>query len=50
MRVLGLDNWNCADMSNNLVQKDAEVSAIYVIAKEIFERLYLVSGSGTFGL
>jgi len=40
---------NCADIANNLVQRGAQVSAIDVTGNIIFERLYLVSGLGTFG-
>jgi len=43
-RVPGLPIGNCADISNNLVQRVAKVSAIDVTAKTFFERLYLVSG------
>ena len=43
-RVLGLPVRNCADASNNLVFKSAQVSAIDVTENIIFERLYLVSG------
>jgi len=50
-RVPGLPIRNCAHICNNLVQMGAKMSAIIdVIAKKIFERLYLVSGLGTFGL
>jgi len=48
-RVPGLHIRNCADIYNNLVQMGAKVSAINVTAKELFERLHLVSGLGTFG-
>jgi len=44
MRVPGLPIRNCADISNNLVQRVAEVSSIDVTDNVIFERLYLVSG------
>ena len=43
-RVPGLPIRNCADISNNLLQWGAEVSAIHVTENMIFERLYLVSG------
>jgi len=43
-RVPGLPIRNCADISNNLVQRGAEVSAIDVTENIIFERLYLVPG------
>jgi len=49
MRVPGLPTRNCAYISNNLVQRDAQVSAINVTGNMISERLYLVSGLGTFG-
>jgi len=48
-RVPGLPIRNCADISNNLMQRGAQVSAIDVTGNTIFERLYLVSGLGTFG-
>ena len=43
MRVLGLPIRNCADISNNLVQRDAQVSAIDVTKKILFEG----EGTGT---
>ena len=43
-RVPGLPIKNCADISNNLVQKGAQVSTIDVTGNIIFERLYFVSG------
>jgi len=48
-RVPGLPIRNCADISNNSVQRGAQVSAIDVTESVSFERLYLVSGLGTFG-
>ena len=48
-RVPGLPIRNCADISNNLVQRCAQLSAVDVRENMIFERLYLISGLGTFG-
>ena len=42
--VLGLPIRNCADLSNNLMQKNAEVNAIDVRREAFVERLYLVAG------
>ena len=42
VRVPGHSIRNCADISNNLMQRGAKVSAIFVKAKAFFQRLYLV--------
>ena len=48
-RVPGLTIRYCADISNNVMQRGAQVNAIYVTENMIFERLYFVSGLDTFG-
>jgi len=47
-RVLGLPIWHCAASCNNHGPKRPKLRTIDVEEKAIFERLYLVSGLGTF--
>jgi len=49
MRVPGLPIRDCARGCNNCVHTRAQMSAIDVTKKILFERLYLVPGMGTFG-
>jgi len=48
-RVPGLPIGDCARDFNNCSHTQPQMSAIYVTGKIFFERLYLVSGMGTFG-
>jgi len=48
-RVLELPIRDCARGCNNCVHTRAQMSAIDVTENILFERLYLVSGMGTFG-
>ena len=47
--VLGLPIRDCARGCNNCVHTRAQMSAMNVTKQVLFERLYLVSGMGTFG-
>jgi len=49
MREPGLPIRDCARGCNNCVHTRAQMSAIDVTKKILFERLYLVSGIGTIG-
>jgi len=49
VRVLGLPIRDCARGCNNRVHMHPQLSAIYLTGKTFFERLFLVSGMGTFG-
>ena len=48
-RVQGLPIRDCTRDCNNCGHTRPQMSAIYVTEKILFERLYLVSGMGTFG-
>jgi len=45
--VTGTPYRSCTDISNNLMQKRTQASAMKVTKNIIFERMYLVSGLGT---